>query len=296
MKAKDAMMLDNIKIGLQYLLPKHLISRLVGYLAQAEAGSLTQYLIKTFANHFQVDMSEAEQPDFAHYKSFNAFFTRPIRSELRPICDKENAIAQPVDGAISQMGDITNGRIFQAKGHDFGLTDLLGGDNTLAQPFQDGTFATVYLSPKDYHRIHMPLDGVLEHMLFIPGDLFSVNPLTAENVPGLFARNERAVCIFNSPHGRFALVLVGATIVASIETVWAGTIAPNAPKQVQHWQYPTTGPNAIELQKGQEMGRFKLGSTIVLLLEPDMATFEDFKAGDITRMGEHFANVVKSTT
>ncbi|TDF35700.1 phosphatidylserine decarboxylase [Alteromonadaceae bacterium M269] len=285
-------MLDFLKVKLQYILPKHAISRLVGYLAAAEAGSVTTKLIELFIKQFNVDMSEAADPDPESYKTFNSFFTRELKAGVRPLCEGENTIAQPVDGAISQLGDVKQGRIFQAKGHDFGLTELLGGDPQLAAPFVGGKFATVYLSPKDYHRIHMPLDGTLTDMLHVPGDLFSVNPLTAENVPGLFARNERVVSLFDSPKGKFALVLVGATIVASIETVWSGTVAPLAPRQVQQWQYPSEGEQAVHLNKGDEMGRFKLGSTIVLVFEPDMAEFEDFKAGDTTRMGEHFASLI----
>ena len=285
-------MLDFLKVKLQYVLPKHLLSRLVGFLAAAEAGSLTTKLIEMFIKQFNVDMSEAAEPDHESYKSFNSFFTRELKEGVRPLCEGIDKVAQPVDGAVSQLGDVKQGRIFQAKGHDYGLTELLGGNPQLAAPYMGGKFATVYLSPKDYHRIHMPLDGTLTDMLHVPGDLFSVNPLTAENVPGLFARNERVVSLFDSPHGKFALVLVGATIVASIETVWAGTVAPLAPRQVQHWQYPTDSDEAIHLKKGAEMGRFKLGSTIVLVFEPNMADFTDFNAGDTTRMGEHFASLI----
>jgi phosphatidylserine decarboxylase len=284
--------LDFLKVALQYILPKHLISRLVGMLAAAEAGSVTTKLIEVFIKRFNVDMSEAADDDYTSYKTFNSFFTRELKPGIRPICEGGEKIAQPVDGAISQLGNIKQGRIFQAKGHDFGLTELLGGNPQLAAPFMGGKFATVYLSPKDYHRIHMPLDGQLTDMLHVPGDLFSVNPLTAENVPGLFARNERVVSFFESPKGKFALVLVGATIVASIETVWAGTVAPLSPRQVQHWEYSDTEVEAVTLDKGEEMGRFKLGSTIVLVFEPNMVEFADFKAGDTTRMGEHFASLV----
>lgn len=286
-------MLDFLKVTLQYVLPKHLISRLVGKLAAAEAGNLTTRLIELFIKQFDVDMSEAAEPDPRAYKTFNSFFTRELKAGARTICEGDDKIAQPVDGAISQLGDIKQGRIFQAKGHDFGLTELLGGNPQLAEPFMGGKFATVYLSPKDYHRIHMPLDGRLTDMLHVPGDLFSVNPLTAENVPGLFARNERVVSFFDSPKGKFALVLVGATIVASIETVWAGTVAPMSPRQVQHWHYAQNDEEQISLKKGEEMGRFKLGSTIVLVFEPDMAEFAHFAAGDSTRMGEHFATLTE---
>ena len=283
-------MLDTIKIKIQYILPKHLLSRLVGKLAAAEAGFITQWFIKLFIKQYQVDMQEAKEPASA-YKSFNAFFTRELKPGLRPICDEEHTLVHPVDGAISQLGDIKDGRIFQAKGHDYSLTALLGGDEKVAEPFVGGKFATIYLSPKDYHRIHMPVTGTLTDMLYVPGELFSVNPLTAANVPGLFARNERVVALFDTEYGKMGLVLVGATIVASIETVWAGTVTPPTGKRVNHWQYPTTGLQAITLEKGQEMGRFKLGSTVVATFAPEMLEFEDIAAGDMTRLGQKFAKL-----
>ncbi|MDN4502454.1 archaetidylserine decarboxylase [Alteromonadaceae bacterium BrNp21-10] len=284
-------MLDTIKIKIQYILPKHLISRLVGKLAAAEAGFITQWFIKLFIKQYQVDMQEAQAPEASSYKSFNAFFTRALKPELRPICAEEHALIHPVDGAISQLGDIQDDRIFQAKGHDYSLSALLGGKDELAAPFVGGQFATIYLSPKDYHRIHMPVTGTLTDMLYVPGELFSVNPLTAANVPGLFARNERVVALFDTDYGKMAMVLVGATIVASIETVWAGTITPPTGKRVNHWQYPTSGLQAITLEKGQEMGRFKLGSTVVATFAPGMLEFEDIAAGDPTRLGQKFADL-----
>jgi phosphatidylserine decarboxylase len=199
----------------------------------------------------------------------------------------------PVDGAMSQLGDIKHDSIFQAKGHDYSLTTLLGGKPELAAPFKNGKFSTVYLAPKDYHRIHMPMDGQLTDMVYVPGDLFSVNPLTARRVPGLFARNERVVAIFNTPKGKMAMVLVGATIVASIETVWAGTVSPPVGRNVVHWQYPSEGEDAVFLKKGDELGRFKLGSTIVACFEPDMVEFADYSAGDDTRLGDVFATLTQ---
>jgi len=197
-------LIDTLKIAGQYCLPQHLVSRLVGKLAAAEAGNLTTSLIRHFISRFGIDMSEAEFEDPAHYRTFNAFFTRALKPGLRPIVADPRTLAQPVDGCVSQLGDICQGRIIQAKGHDFSARELLGGDSALAEPFQGGKFATIYLSPKDYHRIHMPLDGVLESMIYIPGDLFSVNPLTAANVPNLFARNERVACIFRTEFGPMA--------------------------------------------------------------------------------------------
>lgn len=288
-------LLDLLKIATQYLLPKHAVSRLVGYLAAAEAGALTTFLIKAFIKRFNINMKEAEFEDPAHYKTFNAFFTRQLKAGLRPVVAETEAVALPVDGCISQLGEIKHGRIIQAKRHDFSARELLGGDKDLSDQFQNGKFATIYLSPRDYHRIHMPLDGELQSMVYIPGDLFSVNPLTAQNVPNLFARNERVACVFNTPFGPMALVLVGATIVASIETVWAGTVTPPAGKMVKRWDFHGNDP--ITLKKGEEMGLFKLGSTVVCLFPPQMLEFADhLQAGTETRMGEIFAtlNTAKS--
>ncbi|MGS2721813.1 archaetidylserine decarboxylase [Paraglaciecola aestuariivivens] len=284
-------MFDSLKIALQYITPKHLLSRLVGWLAAAEAGALTTALIKLFIKHFKVDMSEAKDSDPASYASFNAFFTRELKEGARPICQEPNKLALPVDGAVSQMGDIDFDSIFQAKRHNYSLTALLGGKPELAKPFLNGKFSTIYLSPKDYHRIHMPIDGKLTDMLYVPGELFSVSPLTAQRVPGLFARNERVVAIFETEIGKMAMVLVGATIVASIETIWAGTVSPPTGKNVQHWQYPTEGEHAVSLKKGEEMGLFKLGSTIVACFEADALDFADLAEGDITRLGEEFATI-----
>jgi phosphatidylserine decarboxylase len=264
---------------------------MVGWLAAAEAGAITQFLIRTFIKAFKVDMSEATHSEPTYYKTFNAFFTRQLKDDIRPIEDNEKQLCHSVDGRVSQFGKIIGDDIFQAKGHNYSLTTLLGGKPELASVFKGGDFATIYLSPKDYHRIHMPIDGRLTDMLHVPGELFSVNPLTAANVPGLFARNERVVTIFDTPVGKVAIVLVGATIVASIETVWAGSIAPPAGRTVQHWQYEEQN---IQLNKGDEMGRFKLGSTIVVCFEPNSIEFADLQAGMVTRLGQPFA-VVKET-
>ncbi|MCV2884412.1 archaetidylserine decarboxylase [Aestuariibacter sp. AA17] len=286
-------MLNWLKIKLQYLMPKHAISRLVGALAAAEAGSLTTNLIKIFIKHYKVDMSEAKQSDAEDFPTFNAFFTRELKEDARPMKASEQQLAYPVDGTISQLGDIRFDTIFQAKGHDYSLTTLLGGDNKIAEPFKNGKFATIYLSPRDYHRIHMPVDGKLTDMIYVPGELFSVNPLTTENVPGLFARNERVVSIFETPYGKMAMVLVGATIVASIETAWAGTVTPPAGKNVTHWSYPMDCEGAVSLKKGEEMGLFKLGSTIVACFEPGMVEFLEQNPGDITRLNDVFANITR---
>lgn len=285
-------MLDWFKVRVQYILPKHLLSRIVGWLAAAEAGFITQFLIKIFVKAFKVDMSEAKHSDPSYYKTFNAFFTRELKDDIRPIEDNDKQLCHSVDGRVSQFGKIIGDDIFQAKGHNYSLTTLLGGKPELASVFKGGDFATIYLSPKDYHRIHMPIDGKLSDMLHVPGELFSVNPLTAANVPGLFARNERVVTIFDTPVGKVAIVLVGATIVASIETVWAGNITPPAGKTVQHWQYEEQD---ISLEKGDEMGRFKLGSTIVVCFEKDAVEFADLQAGMVTRLGQAFATIKEDT-
>lgn len=283
--------MDKVKIALQYMLPKHLLSRLVGKLAAAQAGALTTAAIKWFIKQYKIDMSEAAQSEPEAYKSFNDFFTRALKPGIRPINPNPHIMVHPVDGAVSQLGPIKDGRIFQAKGHHYSSLTLLGDQAEDAKRFEGGDFATIYLAPKDYHRIHMPIKGTLSKMTYVPGELFSVNPLTARHVPGLFARNERVVAIFETELGPLAMVLVGATIVASIETVWAGTITPPTSKQVFTWEYPTVGSDAITLDKGDEMGRFKLGSTVVMLFAKDaIDTFaEGVEAEAVTRMGQAFA-------
>jgi phosphatidylserine decarboxylase len=285
--------LDKIKIALQYIMPKHAISRLVGKIAAAEAGFITRGGIALFIKQYKINMDEAQYSQPSDFKTFNAFFTRSLKDGMRPLAQGERLFVHPVDGAVSQLGDIIDDSIFQAKGHDYSLVTLLGGSEQTAKPFMGGKFATVYLAPKDYHRIHMPMKGTLKEMIYVPGDLFSVNPLTAQNVPNLFARNERVVAIFETEIGPMAMVLVGATIVASIETVWAGTISPPRGKKVFRWQYETAGANRICLEKGAEMGRFKLGSTIVAVFPKDTISFlAENEPGKVTRMGEHFGNML----
>lgn len=285
-------MLNKIKIALQYIMPKHAISRLLGKLAAAEAGWLTTKLISLFINAYNINMAEAKLKDASDFKTFNDFFTRELEEDARPINRDNNCLCYPVDGAISQQGDIVDGQLIQAKNFDYSLISLLGGESKTAEPFQGGKFSCIYLAPKDYHRIHMPIAATLREMIYIPGELFSVNPLTANNVPNLFSRNERVVTIFDTKHGAMAMVLVGATIVASIETTWAGTITPPAGKDIFRWQYPAEGNSAVQFNKGDEMGRFKLGSTVVSTFSPNMIEFNKAaKAETVTRLGEHYADL-----
>lgn len=286
------MIIDRIKIVLQYIMPKHAISRLVGKFAAAKAGWLTTKAIKWFIKAYDINMSEAKLKNAEDFETFNDFFTRELEEGARHIDSESNTLCYPVDGAISQQGDIEQGQLIQAKGFNYSLTSLLGGDVNDAKPFEDGKFSCIYLAPKDYHRIHMPMAATLRKMIYVPGDLFSVNPLTAQNVPDLFARNERVVTIFDTEHGSLAMVLVGATIVASIETVWGGTITPPAGKDVFTWSYPAEGVDAIHLKKGDEMGRFKLGSTVVSTFSPNMIEFNKSAGQEtVTRLGEHYADI-----
>ncbi|WP_324808461.1 archaetidylserine decarboxylase [Sphingomonas sp. LY29] len=262
-------MSDRLKVILQHLLPKHGITSFAGRVARSEGGALTTRLIRWFVDKYGVDMSEAADPDIASYKSFNDFFTRPLKAGARPLADAD--FICPVDGAISQLGAIDDHHIVQAKGHRFTTTELLGGDTALAATFRNGSFANLYLSPKDYHRLHMPCDGKLVRMVYVPGALFSVNPTTARGVPNLFARNERVVCVFESPeHGPFVMVLVGATVVGSMATVWHGVVNAKRGGGVSTWAYDA---EPVVLRKGEEMGRFLLGSTIVMLFQPGTIRF-----------------------
>ncbi len=274
-------------ITLQHWLPKQLLTRLAGLLADARLGPVTRHFIRRFVARYRVDMSEAAEPRIEAYPRFNDFFTRALRPGARQQADVP--FTCPVDGAISQFGPIEAGQVFQAKGHSYSSAALLGGDEALARPFDGGHFATIYLSPRDYHRIHMPCEGSLTRMIHVPGDLYSVNPLTARHVPGLFARNERVVCLFDTPHGPLALVLVGATIVGSMATVWHGVVNPPRPGHLRQWRYE---PGSIHLRQGQEMGRFLLGSTVVMLFPKNVVTFTpDWAPERPVRLGEAMATV-----
>lgn len=272
----------SLAVRAQYLMPKLWLTQLAGVFAGARLGGVTTAVIRWFIGRYRVQMSEAANPDPAAYDTFNDFFTRPLAAGARPVAGA--SLVSPVDGAVSQCGAITGDRVFQAKGHHFTTTALVGGDAAVAAQFADGTFATLYLSPRDYHRIHMPCDGTLRRMRYVPGDLFSVNPATAAGIPGLFARNERVVCEFEGPHGPFVLVLVGATIVGSMATTWHGVVNPPRPGGVRTWDY---ADGAVRFAKGEEMGRFLLGSTVVLLFPPSVASLEaSWTPGRAIRMGE----------
>ncbi|MDQ8160412.1 MAG: archaetidylserine decarboxylase [Gemmatimonadota bacterium] len=266
----------------QYLLPKQALTSLAGAFASAPRGRVTTSVIRWFVAKYGVAMSEAAEPDITRYATFNDFFTRALKPGARPLASA--AYLCPVDGAISQLGPITGDQVLQAKGHSYSTTALVGGDASLAAPYTNGAFATIYLSPKDYHRIHMPCDGRLVRMIHVPGDLFSVNPTTARGVPGLFARNERVVCVFEGAHGPFVMVLVGATIVGSMATVWHGIVNPPRPGTVREWHYTD---QHIHLAQGDEMGRFLLGSTVVMLFPPNTVSFTaPWAAERPVRMGE----------
>ena len=275
-------MSDQLKVLPQYLLPKKALTAFAGVVANGERGARTTKLIRWFVARYAVNMAEAANPDISSYKSFNEFFTRPLRADARPLAATDYVC--PVDGAISQFGAIEGDQIFQAKDHHYTTAALVGGDQSLAEKFQDGQFATLYLSPKDYHRIHMPCDGRLTRMIYVPGALFSVNPTTARGVPGLFARNERVVCVFESANGPFVLALVGATIVGSMATTWHGVVNPPRTGAIREWTYDD---QQVVLKKGQEMGRFLLGSTVVMLFAKDQLKFNpQWSPAGAIRMGE----------
>ena len=275
-------MSDRLAVLPQYLLPKQALTTLAGKFASARLGGLTTSVIRWFVGRYNVNMAEAANPDIASYTSFNDFFTRALKPGARPLAQAD--LICPVDGAISQFGPIAKDQVFQAKGHTYSTTALVGGDAAAAARFDNGHFATLYLSPRDYHRIHMPCAGELTRMVHVPGDLFSVNPTTARGVPGLFARNERVVCFFESAQGPFVLVLVGATIVGSMATVWHGVVNQPRPGEIRRWDY---ADKPVELAKGAEMGRFLLGSTVVMLWPHGTLRFNpDWAPGGAVRMGQ----------
>jgi len=278
------------KVAFQYIMPQLYLTQLAGWFAQQKWGAVTHFVIKVFAKKYNVDMSEAKKENFSDYESFNQFFIRELKDDARKINENPTALCLPADGRVSQIGHIDDERLLQAKGHFFSLSDLLAGDEELVNTFKNGEFATIYLSPRDYHRVHMPCDATLRKMIYVPGDLFSVNPFLAEHVPNLFARNERVICVFDTAFGPMVQILVGATITASMSTVWAGVINPPRTGEVKVWTYQ--GDNAIKLTKGQEMGAFQLGSTVINLFPANSVTLAEHLEVDVpVRMGEILATM-----
>jgi len=280
---------DRLAVLPQYLLPKGALTNFAGRIAGAKGGAMTTRLIRWFVGRYNVNMNEALDPDITHYTSFNDFFTRALRPDARPLAKADYVC--PVDGRISQFGSIDKDQIFQAKGHNFSTTALVGGDAALAARFDHGSFANLYLSPRDYHRIHMPCDGRLTRMIYVPGELFSVNPTTARGIPGLFARNERVVCVFDTANGPFVMTLVGATIVGSMATVWHGVVNPPRTGQVRDWSYANDN---VVLKQGEELGRFLLGSTVVMLFPKDAVAFNaNWQPAGPVQLGEVMGNLPK---
>ena len=278
------------KVAFQYIMPQLYLTQFAGWFAQQKWGAVTHFVIKAFAKKYNVDMSEAKKENFSDYESFNQFFIRELKDDARKINENPTALCLPADGRVSQIGHIDDERLLQAKGHFFSLSDLLAGDEELVNTFKNGEFATIYLSPRDYHRVHMPCDATLRKMIYVPGDLFSVNPFLAEHVPNLFARNERVICVFDTAFGPMVQILVGATITASMSTVWAGVINPPRTGEVKVWTYQ--GDNAIKLTKGQEMGAFQLGSTVINLFPANSVTLAEHLEVDVpVRMGEILATM-----
>ena len=281
---------QRVKVAFQYIMPQLYLTQLAGWFAQQKWGAVTHFVIKAFAKKYNVDMSEAKKENFSDYESFNQFFIRELKDDARKINENPTALCLPADGRVSQIGHIDDDRLLQAKGHFFSLSDLLAGDEELVNTFKNGEFATIYLSPRDYHRVHMPCDATLRKMIYVPGDLFSVNPFLAKHVPNLFARNERVICVFDTAFGPMVQILVGATITASMSTVWAGVINPPRTGEVKVWTYQ--GDSAIKLTKGQEMGAFQLGSTVINLFPANSVTLAEHLEVDVpVRMGEILATM-----
>lgn len=293
----EAVLLNKFKLSLQYILPKLWLTRLAGWGANKRAGWLTKLVIDLFVRVYKVDMKEAQNPDTGSYRTFNDFFVRPLRQDARPLNMDPSVLVMPADGVISQLGHIEQDKILQAKGHHYSLEALLAGNDRLAALFQNGQFVTTYLSPRDYHRVHMPCNGILRETIYVPGDLFSVNHLTAQNVPNLFARNERLICLFDTEFGPMAQILVGATIVGSIETLWGGTVTPPREGIIKRKAFPAgDSEGSVALLKGQEMGRFKLGSTVINLFAADRIQLMDTLATlSATQIGQPLAHALDTT-
>ncbi|QEH46692.1 phosphatidylserine decarboxylase [Aggregatibacter actinomycetemcomitans] len=281
---------QRLKVALQYVMPQLYLTQLAGWFAKQKWGEVTHFVIKLFAKKYNVDMSEAKKENFSDYESFNQFFIRELKDGARKINENPTALCLPADGRVNQIGHIDDELLLQAKGHFFSLSDLLVGDEELVNTFKNGEFATIYLSPRDYHRVHMPCDATLRKMIYVPGALFSVNPFLAEHVPNLFACNERVICLFDTEFGPMVQILVGATITASMSTVWAGVINPPRADEVKVWTYQEE--NAVKLTKGQEMGAFQLGSTVINLFPANRVTLaEHLQVDEPVRVGEMLATI-----
>ena len=282
---------DRLFALLLHILPHHLLSQLMYWITRIEWPPFKDWLINLVVKLYRVDMSQAESPHTRDYRHFNAFFTRALRRELRPLAARPDALVSPVDGTVSQIGTIADGRIFQAKGREYTLSELLGGESRWSDAFEDGEFATIYLSPRDYHRIHMPISGRLLEMTHVPGRLFSVSPATTRTIPRLFSRNERIVNIFQTDAGPVALIMVGVIFVASMDTVWAGTVAPLS-RRISHWRYGEAALTSVDLDRGEEMGRFNMGSTVILLFPKERVAWESaLRSGSEIQMGEEIGRV-----
>lgn len=285
---------QRIKVAFQYIFPQLPVTRLAGWLAEQHWGAVTHFVIKMFVKQYKVNLAEAQKTEPSDYASFNEFFIRPLKENARPINQEVQTLCLPADGKVSEAGNIEDDRLLQAKGHYFTLESLLANDQEMADQFKNGTFITTYLSPRDYHRVHMPCEATLKKMIYVPGELFSVNPFLAEHVPNLFARNERVICEFDTEFGPMVQILVGATITASISTVWAGVINPPREQEVLEYHYETTGETAVRLKKGQEMGAFRLGSTVINLFPAGAIELAPYlQAGSETRVGEILAKIVR---
>jgi phosphatidylserine decarboxylase len=278
---------DRVRTVWQYILPQHALSRFVHWVTRLRLPVCKNLLIKAFIRHYGVEMSEAAQPDPETYVCFNAFFTRKLKQNARPVPKDPAAVISPIDGIVSQLGRMTAGRIVQAKGIDFSLSELLGDDTAFADKFAAGAFATLYLAPRDYHRVHMPLTGRLTRMIHVPGALFSVNPISTRAIPRLFARNERVATLFDCEAGAWGLVMVGALCVGSIETVWAGEITPPRGRRIRTWSYQGSGDAELILTRGAELGRFNMGSTVILLFPEDRVRWlPELAPGARIKMGQ----------
>ncbi|VAX10652.1 Phosphatidylserine decarboxylase [hydrothermal vent metagenome] len=288
----DTSLIDTLFAGLLYILPHHLLSQVMFWITRCEWRPFKDFMIRQAIKLYNIDMHLAAEPDPSTYRCFNDFFTRALRPDARPLATEKDAILCPVDGTVSQAGQIEGGRIFQAKGHDYSLEELVGGDEELAKAFADGSFATIYLSPKDYHRIHIPLTGKLKKMLHIPGRLFSVSPSTTRTVPRLFSRNERIVNLFETEAGPVAVIMVGAIFVASMDTVWTGTVAPLS-RSVRDWSYTGETSAPPEFERGAEIGRFNMGSTVILLFGKDVMEWsQTMQADNQICMGERIGTIL----